>query len=48
MQMNKAMSKIWMVWMERLISFQTVKNCCRPINVSATVEGGEVVGIKAE
>ncbi len=42
------MSKIWMVWMERLISFQTAKNFCRPINVRATVEGGEVVGIKAE
>jgi len=24
------------------------ENCCRPINVRATVEGGEVVGIEAE
>ena len=48
MQMNKAMSKIWMVWIERLISFQTAKKFCRPINVRATVDGGEVVGIKAD
>jgi len=24
------------------------ENCCRPINVRATVEAGEVVGIEAE
>jgi hypothetical protein len=24
------------------------ENCCRPINVKAVVEGGEVVGIEAE
>ena len=24
------------------------ENCCRPINVRATVAGGEVVGIEAE
>jgi len=24
------------------------ENCCRPLNVKATVEGGEVVGIEVE
>ena len=24
------------------------ENCCRPINVKATVEGGQVVGVEAE
>ncbi len=24
------------------------ENCCRPINVRATVEGGQVVGLMAE
>ena len=24
------------------------ENCCRPINVKATVEGGQVVGVEVE